>query len=624
MEFLLAAIEELALLEPALVPIAKFSLVILVCIIAYIPVAMLALLLGKAFRTQLANASTYFDRLKDRLDYLSRRVTARARQDLDRFYRTYNSVIPLEAPSVSISNNTIQAALDNFENELERAPELAADREAKKANLVEQLNGTLNELESGSVSLREIDIPELDLDTGHALRKRAAKSALIVFVPLLLAVVSVNTVLLNTFFDELLDGLEIFDIPYAIVIALMFTLIETGVGVVFGFQERENESGEQQAGNYITFIFGWLIIIGLALVEFFLYLLVGTSMNDLDSEDVREALIDGFYLELFLAGGWLSLLGPTIVLGLYIFGHRVSTAYFDFIKESDLERFKIDLDERYVLFSSLRAGINEFSEKIELLLSNIRDENTQLNKVKAATSSNLDAFRKIFRENRDKVMEAVDLAGETEAPVPEIQRALLNREDTASFHRSNLIYLLMVASSFVVLAISLPADIFGLLPFSMAGGVEFLVALILSGLAITSGVGQSSEVKVVQTSDGQVARVIIENRNALKMIGSVVIGLLAVFLLYLLNGGRDILLSPVPFILGLLCLSSAYVAGRHLLVSISSWKAYTWFTGAALKSGLFQIAAFFSGLLAVIISMVNPVLDGLSYPAKIFSRRSTQ
>ncbi len=621
MDFLLATIEEFALLEPALVPIAKFSLVILICIIAYIPVALLALLLVKAFRKQLQNASEYFERLKDRLDYLSRRVTARARHDLDKFYRAYNSVVPLEAPTVSVSNNSVQAALDNFESQLEKAPELAADREAKKANLVEQLNNTLNELESGSVSLRDIDIPELELNTGHALRKRAAKSSLVIFVPLLLAVIAVNTVLLNTFFDELLDGLEIFDIPYAIVIALMFTLIETGVGVVFGFQEREIEKGERPAGNYITFTFGWLIIVGLALVEFFLYLLVGTQMS-YDFDEVTEAIIDGLYLELFLAGGWLSLLGPTIVLGLYIFGHRVSTAYFDFIKESDFERFKVDLDKSYELFSNLRSGINEFSEKIEHLLSNIREENTQLNKVKAATASNLDTFRKIFRENKDDVLEAVALAGETEIPVPEIQRAMLNREDTTSFHRSNLVYLLMMGASFLVLAISLPTDVSGLLPFSITGGVEFLVALILSGLAITSGIGQSSEVKVVQTSDGQIARIIVEERNSLRLAGSCIVGILAIFLLYLLNGGSDILKSPVPFILGLLCLSAAYVAGRHLLVSISSWKAYTWFTASALKSGLFQIAAFFSGVFALMISMINPALDGLSYPVKIFSRRS--
>ena len=114
-------------------------------------------------------------------------------------------------PAVPVSNNAVQEALNNFERDLEAAPELASDREAKKAKLVEQLNDTLNQLQTGSVSLREIDIPELELDMNHSLRKRAAKSTLIIFLPL--PGVAVNTVLLNTFFDELLDGLEIFDIP---------------------------------------------------------------------------------------------------------------------------------------------------------------------------------------------------------------------------------------------------------------------------------------------------------------------------------------------------------------------------------------------------------------------------
>ena len=175
---------------------------------------------------------------------------------------------------------------------------------------------------------------------------------------------------------------------------------------------------------------------------------------------------------------------------------------------------------------------------------------TQTNKAKAASSSNLDAFRNIFREH-GQGDECVTKAAETEAPTPEIQTAVLNREDTTSFHRSNLVYLLMLIASFIVLAISLPAENSGLLPFSMNGGVEFLVALILCGLAISSGVGQSSEVTVVQTSDGQVARIIIEPKQVIK-VASVVIGFLAVFLLYLLNGGSGILKTPAPFILGLL------------------------------------------------------------------------
>ena len=105
------------------------------------------------------------------------------------------------------------------------------------------------------------------------------------------------------------------------------------------------------------------------------------------------------------------------------------------------------------------------------------------------------------------------------------------------------------------------------------------------------------------------------------MAGSAIVGLLSAFLLYLLNGGTAVLSSPIPFILGLLCLIAAYIAGRHLLVSISSWKAYTWFAGSIIKSSLFQISAVISGTVAVIFSMVVPALDGLSYPARLFSRR---
>ena len=133
--------------------------------------------------------------------------------------------------------------------------------------------------------------------------------------------------------------------------------------------------------------------------------------------------------------------------------------------------------------------------------------------------------------------------------------------------------------------------------------------------------GQASQVNVVHTSDGQVAQLIVESGSPFRLAGSAIVGLLSAFLLYLLNGGTAVLSSPIPFILGLLCLIAAYIAGRHLLVSISSWKAYTWFTGSIIKSSLFQISAVISGTVAVIFSMVVPALDGLSYPARLFSRR---
>ena len=100
----------------------------------------------------------------------------------------------------------------------------------------------LEGLSGGVTSLKNIDIPELELDKGQVIRKKSALSSLFLFIPLLIAVVLVNTSLLNTFFDELMGGREIFDnLPYSIVIALMFTFIELGAGVAIGFQEREKE-----------------------------------------------------------------------------------------------------------------------------------------------------------------------------------------------------------------------------------------------------------------------------------------------------------------------------------------------------------------------------------------------
>ena len=233
----------------------------------------------------------------------------------------------------------------------------------------------------------------------------------------------------------------------------------------------------------------------------------------------------------------------------------------------------------------------------------------------------MEEFRNIFRQNRESIQDTLAIADQTEIPAPEIQRAKLNLEDTASFYRSKLIYLLMSLSSVIVLAISLPSGVADFLSFSISGGLQILVAVILCGLAFASGIAQTSAVDVVLTSDGTIARVIVERRDTFKIVGSLAIGAIAIFLLYLLHGGREIIQSPLPFTLGVVCLTSAFIGGRHLLVSISSWRAYTSYAITMLASVMLQISAALCSFAAVLFSMINPTLEGLSYPVRIFSRR---
>ena len=71
---------------------------------------------------------------------------------------------------------------------------------------------------------------------------------------------------------------------------------------------REKDGGQYSSGNYVLSIFCWVIVLGLAFVEFFLYLLVGTS-EAFEDEEVIELLLEGEYATLIFAGGWLSILG---------------------------------------------------------------------------------------------------------------------------------------------------------------------------------------------------------------------------------------------------------------------------------------------------------------------------
>ena len=181
MDYVLSAIDDLASLEPLLVPIAKVSLAILVCIVAYVPIAVLALILNKAFKRQFDNATDFLNNLSSRFIGLRLKTLARTKRNLAKFYVSYSSIIPLEAQSLTVTTNALQGALDSFEQDLERAPLLAADQEARKTELVAELNNKLDELSTGNTSLRQINIPDLILDPEQETRKRSAKASLIIF-----------------------------------------------------------------------------------------------------------------------------------------------------------------------------------------------------------------------------------------------------------------------------------------------------------------------------------------------------------------------------------------------------------------------------------------------------------
>ena len=229
----------------------------------------------------------------------------------------------------------------------------------------------------------------------------------------------------------------------------------------------------------------------------------------------------GDYAEILFAGGWLSILGPSIVLALYVFGHRVSTGYFDYSKESDFERFKNDLDNRFNLYQSMKSGIDEISEKISDLVKNIRKENLELNRVNSDNSDTIKDFQQTVENQRQAIKDAVAEAEKLEIPSPEIQVQKLGVEDSKSFHRANLVYFLVLLSSIAVTAISLPNEI-SIGAFVTSGLISsLLVAMLFMSLSLLSGMLLSTQVTLVSTHDGQLGKIILEKTSAMNLVAAV-------------------------------------------------------------------------------------------------------
>lgn len=227
---ILEFINELSMLSPILPPVAKFSLFVLICLVAFIPVSLISWTISRAFSAGLNALVINLNKFADYFFDLSEKLNNRISELMNEFYSSYTTVISFESPKFHLSGHPVQEAIDSFEGELSHAPTLASDREAHKTQLVEELSRTLNQLGSGIESVDDLTIPELELDKGVAMQKRSAIATLALFVPLLIVVIIVNTALLNRFFEDIFEDDEIFGISYAIIIACMFTLIEVGIG----------------------------------------------------------------------------------------------------------------------------------------------------------------------------------------------------------------------------------------------------------------------------------------------------------------------------------------------------------------------------------------------------------
>ena len=624
MEQILSYISDLELIHPILPVFANISLIIMICLIIYIPISLFAWIIEVAFRNFV---NLLVKNLRQFSEFLTSKILEfkkNTHEIMQGFYSGYSSYVNYDSVDLKFSGHPLQKSLDDFEKTLIEAPNIAFKQEEEKKSLIQQLNENLKNLAGGVESFKDMYIPELELDKEHVVEKKGALSTLLIFVPLLISVIIVNTVLLNTFFGELLDQ-EIFGIPYSIPISLMFTFIEAGVGIMFGFIDRNRDENVANSSKYISLTLGWIIILLLAGIELVLYFLVGCLYNetyDGDLEALVEEAMSGNIIEPFLNGGFLSFLGPIIVFALYLFGHQVSVAYFKYSRRTDLDRFKDDLDSKFKMYEAIKSGMSSASESIKDILGKIKDANLNFKRNKEDPSKMLTEFGNKINSHKKDISSAIKNVEKIKIPQPEVSVMKLSEKETQSFLRSNNIYLFLLIFSMIVLSALMPTQLdYGKNTIDFFG-LNVLLGLIFSGFSIILGILNMGKVDVGLTQDGKVARLVIEKSMLFKTFSILLFIILVAASFIILNPSLN-LTSIVLMLISGLCLTACFYSGRKLTLAINTWYITIQILWINIKIIFCYILDTITKILSKVIELLLPLIESLAFPIKFLFRKKT-
>ena len=258
-----------------------------------------------------------------------------------------------------------QLSIEQFLRSNKKDSSLSDTNRPYGAEKVEELTNQISKLEGMIDVHASTAVPDLDMSEADYDRRKEGKSSLVIFTPLLIFVVILNTYLLNMFFSEILNPniyLFGFGIPIQLshVVAFMFTAIEVGIGVYFASAEYHQE--KKTTVTSVIRIFGWLVLAMLIFVEFFIYLKL--SIFNATFMELFEAWSDLPTAE-FVIGGWMAIFGPIIVMSLFIFGHQGTTAYMKVMHTDALNNLKKSLDDS-------DKKLNELSSLVERIQENLK------------------------------------------------------------------------------------------------------------------------------------------------------------------------------------------------------------------------------------------------------------
>lgn len=589
--------------SPTAAVLVEWLLFLIAAILLWIVASIPAAIFYVALRSGLTKAAKYFLTL------------------CQQFFGTAHSIwsAALDLRRAAIEKLTLRYVYDKSENDLIA---VLQDIRRSTSSMGDRIDGATNALTSQLAPLQRelqivadttrpsssaIVIPELEELQSSSQLRRTALLMLLVFSPLVLALVTVNTSLLTKFFESFFEEYISYHwgIKWATMVAFMFSLLELALGVGMYYLGRST-AGRNNIMGALAKTVVILMVIALACIESYLYLLLS---SDIARQTKDFAGLSGFGN---VHQWWLAPFGFVIVIGLSFLGHALVDGLNQFIESGHLQDLKASLVE----YQRSLARMDSIWDSLQTKTEGAKRSLTNFAADLAGSSAPISVLSSTKEVTGKLVTTVQSLVSARREPVAQVS----NAEADSIFDTH--IFLLAIFLVTLVVFCWLQVHFLSFIPaFKHVSWLVYLAIGLLEAGAVMAA-GYKAYPSVTTVVEGAVGDVLRSSREKLVNIGCLTIVISAVFLNLFITRQETYIMWAAMFAVALIAIGVLAILGRTLALLTFVASTLVKIAGTSLVSLLVWTAAVVTWIVSLLVRVTTYALYLSAYPTLFLFWRS--
>lgn len=316
-----------------------------------------------------------------------------------------------------------------------------------------------------------IDLPEQRKFEDDSSKRRSSATLLIIAVPIIIALISINTGLLFKFFEGFIDDYLSYNlgIKLSFVLAFFFSCFELALGIILYYTAKHKSANPFITPMLLTVI--TLSVLGLGFIEAYLYLNLSAQMARVPIPKI--SYLTG--LE-FIDAIWLTPFGFIIVTGLALMGHLLVKGYDDF---RDAGQSK-DIKE---IIKSLKAELQKFKENLETVLKNINISKDSIDGYNKNLLATQDAATKLKEAFETVLLQLTNTITEHSDKYKE----LWSKKEAKHIFYAHTAYTIAFFVVLIAFTATLGNNLIKIQPFSVPEWMNYCIALMIGFAGLMTG-----------------------------------------------------------------------------------------------------------------------------------------